>query len=347
MINVEIWGLYPPPVGGVSIHIKRLIWGLNKYERVILKDFKPKSDYPYDYIIPVRHPILEIVKLPFINKRIIHIEQFSYTLFVLLLLFGFRHKIGITMHNQRSILITSRLKRGVCALFFKRCNFIIMNDGCFMYKFSSFFNVPIENIYLLPAFLPPNDIERAGLPDSVKVFRNQHEFMLSANAYKLRLDNGVDVYGLDILILLISRLRELGIDAGLLFCLPEIGDINYYNLIKERIVDLYINDHVLFVEGINENGFEYWEISDLFLRPTCTDMEGLSIKEALSMGKNVIASDVCTRPKECILFKNRNVDDLLLQVLAFYKSRKDMVQVEYKDYVDVAKETMKIYKSLK
>lgn len=343
---VEVWGIYPPPIGGVSIHIKRLIIQLNRIERVILKDFKPKRSYPFDYIFPVNNPIWEIIRLPFIERRLIHVEQFSYALFALLLLFGWKHKLGFTVHNQRSVLISSKAKIKLCALFFKRCCFLIMNDGGFKPKFAKFFNLPEEKIHILPAFLPPNDVERDGLPFAVKEFRQNHEFLISANAYKLRIDNGVDVYGLDMLIGLISELRGKGIDAGLLFCLPEVGDIDYYAQIKRRISELQISKHVFFVEGVNANGFEYWEFSDLFIRPTCTDMEGISVKEALCMGRNVIASDVCIRPKECILFKSRNEENFLEKTLSFYRSGKYKTKIEYKDYVDVAKETLKIYKSI-
>lgn len=33
---INILGVYPPPLGGVSIHVKRLIHGLNKYRLIFL-----------------------------------------------------------------------------------------------------------------------------------------------------------------------------------------------------------------------------------------------------------------------------------------------------------------------
>ena len=129
--GIELWGIYPPPVGGVSIHIKRLILSLNNFGYVTLKDFKPKKHYQFDFIKPVCHPLWEIVSLLIVKRRIIHIEQFSYIFFLSFLLFGWRHKFGITIHNQRSILITSKIKILICKLFFRRCRFIIMNDKSF------------------------------------------------------------------------------------------------------------------------------------------------------------------------------------------------------------------------
>ena len=343
---VELWGLYPPPIGGVSIHIKRLIVGMNKKMRVFLKDFKPKEEYAYDYIIPVKVPIWEILKLPFIKKRIIHVEQFSLALFIALLVSGWKHYLGITIHNQRSILITSKIKNAICRCFFNRCRFIIMNDNKFKNSFVHFFKVKEEKIHVLPAFLPPTEAERRGIPAFVNDFKSCHTFIVSANGYRLRLDNGIDVYGLDLLVDLICQLQDEGINAGLVFCLPEVGDEMYYQSIKRTITRMNLTEHILFVEGLNDNGFEYWEISDLFIRPTCTDMEGISIKEALSVGCHVVASDVCIRPPECVLFKNRDVNDLFNKVLTIYKKGIYQHKISYNSFVDVAQETINIYKEI-
>lgn len=48
----------------------------------------------------------------------------------------------------------------------------------------------------------------------------------------------------------------------------------------------------------------------VFIRPTATDGDANSIREALSLGVPVIASDVVSRPKGCRLHENRNIDDL-------------------------------------
>lgn len=342
----EVWGLYPPPLGGVSIHIMRLIHQLNLYEYVLLKDFKPKESYQYDYIEPVRNPLFAAFLLLFEKKRVIHVEQFSLLMFSAFLLLGRRHHVGLTLHNQRSITIKNPIKKHICRLFFKQCDFIIMNDEQFAKKFVSYYNVDADKIHILPAFLPPDESENKGLPAAVKDFRDKHGFLISANAYRLRKDNGVDVYGLDMLVNLVDRLRESNLDVGLLFLLPERGDIQYYDEINRRINELNLTEHVLIVEGLNDNGFEYWAVSDLFVRPTITDMEGVSVKEALSSGIHVLASDVCVRPKECLLFNNRNENDLFEKAFAFFKSGGYKNKIVYNSMADVAKETLNIYKSL-
>lgn len=51
--------------------------------------------------------------------------------------------------------------------------------------------------------------------------------------------------------------------------------------------------------------------TDAYLRPTNTDGDSFSIWEALYLGIPVIASDATQRPDGCVLFKNRNLDDLV------------------------------------
>ena len=83
----------------------------------------------------------------------------------------------------------------------------------------------------------------------------------------------------------------------------------YLQLIRE----LRLEDHVLltcaslsFVKLIND--------ADIVLRPTCTDGDALTIREALYLNKPVVASDVVTRPEGAITFKNRDMFDLCAKV---------------------------------
>lgn len=342
----EIWGVYPPPIGGVSMHVKRLVLSINKIGYVCLKDFKPKRNYSEYFIEPVFNPIKEVISLLFVKKKIIHNQQFSIFVFICLLIFGCRHKIGMTIHNQRSLNINNAIKMWICKLFFRKCSFIIMNDEAFSYKFSEKFGVPLPKIHIQPAFIKQDASERKGLPLEIMEFRNKHDLLLSANAFKLRRENEIDVYGLDMLVKLIAQLHKNNINAGLLFCLPIIGDESYFKEIKIRIFDLNLSNHIVFVIGENENGFEYWGISDVFIRPTLTDMEGISIKEALLEGTHVIASDVCARPQECVLFKSRDQDDLYNKVSEIYLSGKYKDRVEYKNFIDVAQATWRIYQNI-
>ncbi len=54
--------------------------------------------------------------------------------------------------------------------------------------------------------------------------------------------------------------------------------------------------------------------SHVFLRPTNTDGDANSLREALFFRVPSVASDVCPRPEGTILFRNRDISDLTAKV---------------------------------
>jgi glycogen(starch) synthase len=50
--------------------------------------------------------------------------------------------------------------------------------------------------------------------------------------------------------------------------------------------------------------------TDCFIRPTLTDGDSIAVREALSLGIPVVASDAVTRPHGCVLFKTGDALDL-------------------------------------
>jgi glycosyltransferase involved in cell wall biosynthesis len=338
-MQIELWGGYPPPIGGVTIHTFRLIHNLNRLDDEIkLRNFgESKPDYPY--IINIKYTLLNVFALLFCKRKIIHLQSNNFLFFLSLLLFGFRHKIGVTIHNKNLINEFLPIKKYIIKSFFKKNCFVILNDAKYKGALASKFEISNNKLFLLPAFIPPLDIEIKGLSDDILRFRNKHAFIISANAFKLRLEAGIDVYGLDLLINLVNELKNKNIDIGLLFCLPMIGDECYYKQCLLTIKQLELSDRIMILQRIIPNGFEVWKISDLFIRPTLTDIEGLSVKEALHYKTPVIASDVCDRPKGAILFRNRDFDDLLEKTLSFINN-KDNFKIE----TDIVENTVsKIY----
>ena len=74
-MKIEIWGTYPPPIGGVSIHIYRLIHSLHTIDSsVVLRNFG-KQVSNISYVKHVSYPWMEFLLLPFRKKRIIHLHS--------------------------------------------------------------------------------------------------------------------------------------------------------------------------------------------------------------------------------------------------------------------------------
>lgn len=342
---INILGVYPPPLGGVSIHVKRLIHGLNKYRLIFLINYGSKVK-GFEYIENIHSLPFYIFSLLWKRRRIIHVHSNSYVIFLLLLLFGIRHKIGVTLHNQRIARMKSSFKQFVFTSFFHRADFIILNSKKYSDILVQKYRLSENRLHVIPAFIPPMKSESCGLPKEVLEFRKKCNYLISANAFRLVVEDGLDLYGLDLLIDLIYDLRKDGINAGLLFCLPEIGNKKYYEELQKRIENYHLKEYVKIVSGIIQNAFEYWKISDVFIRPTTTDIEGISVKEALWVNTPAIASDVCERPAGTLLFENRNYLDLKDKVLKIYKKDK-YETIDFRENVpDVVNEILKIYNSL-
>jgi glycosyltransferase involved in cell wall biosynthesis len=58
------------------------------------------------------------------------------------------------------------------------------------------------------------------------------------------------------------------------------------------------------------------EAADLFLRPTRADGDAISVREALALGRRVVASDACPRPRGVAVHRAGDAHDLATCALA-------------------------------
>lgn len=342
-MKVELWGVYPPPIGGISMYCKRLVETLyNRDENISLLNFaKSKSSLPY--IKNVRFAIIEIILLPFKSRRIIHLQLRNVLFLSFLFLFSRKHIIIITLHNRKMLLLKG-LRKKIISLFFNRVKYIIYNDFTYTEQFLPMYKVDINKIVVLPTYIPPFESEKKGVTPDIEKFCESHKYLLSTNANILVRNVWGDVYGFDQLIELMNRLvNGEKMDVGLIFMLAQIGDKEYYTECVRKISELGLTNNFLIVVNSKVNGFEVWEKTNLFIRATMSDMEGISVKEALQFGVPVIASAVCCRPQQAVLYEPGNVCDLFEKTVNLLNSRE---RVEYQPDVDVPSEIYKIYNKL-
>ena len=162
----------------------------------------------------------------------------------------------------------------------------------------------------VPAFIPPTVKEEdyQKVPPYVRDFMKLHNPVISANAFRIRFYRGVDLYGLDMIVELTARLKNRYPEIGTVFCLPSIGDKEYFDRLNQEINESGLSEHILFITQPIDEVYPIWQESDIFVRPTVTDGDALSIREALYFKTPVVTSDACPRPEGVILFNNRNID---------------------------------------
>lgn len=341
---VEIWGIYPPPLGGISVYCKRLTDALHGMDSsVTMKNFgRSRSDCTY--VKDVRSAFWELFRLPFIKRRIIHV-QFRNKLFLSALYFtGWKHKIVITLHNRKMLLLDG-WKGRMMRLFLNRVDAVIFNDPSFAELLNTRFGTDFSKMTVLPTFLPPKEEEKRGITPEIESFCQRYRYTISSNASILIKNMYGDVYGFDQLIGLMDVLvNRNGIDVGMVFLVSEVGDEEFFEEGMRRIESLGLTERFLIMVGSDVNGYEVWERTDLFVRATSTDMEGISVKEALFSGTPAIASDVCSRPYEAVLYHCGNIEELAGKSMEVLESGRRVV---YEPRRDVPLRIMEIYESIR
>ena len=341
---VEIWGIYPPPIGGVSVYCKRLTDILHGMDSsVSMKNFgRSRSDCAY--VRDVRSALWELFRLPFIKRRIIHVQFRNMWFLTALCITGWKHKIVITLHN-RKMLLQDGWRCRMMRMFLNRVDAIIFNAPSFTELLKAKFGTDISKMAVLPTFLPPIEDEKRGVTPEIDNFCQRYRYTISSNASILMKNMYGDVYGFDQLIGLMDILvNRNGMDVGMVFLVSEVGDEEFFEEGMRRIESLGLTERFLITVGSDVNGYEVWERTDLFVRATPTDMEGISVKEALFSGTPAIASDVCSRPSEAVLYHYGNVEELAGKSKEILESGRRVV---YEPREDVPLRIMDIYKSIR
>ena len=319
--QVILLGSYPPPYGGVSIHIQRLKEKLDETNiKSIVYDFSPndiKNNLPD--IIEVNNPIKLLIKFIFIdNKIIIHSHFSNWLLRSIFCLLGLLNKKTIiTIHGEslkKSLEENNWVKKFTIKFAIKKASYIIvMNND--IKQLCLDLGVIQSRLELIPSFIPPKiqSKEINVISNTIWDFIDDHSPLISANAFMIKFHNNKDLYGLDMCIELCKNLVKDYPKIGFIFCLPMIGDERYYLELKKQIIENHIENNFLFV---NES-HQFYPIlmkSDIFVRPTDTDGDAISIREAIYFKIPVVTSDCVDRPKTTILFKNRDIDDFTRKV---------------------------------
>lgn len=300
-------GPVPPPVGGVSIHIKRL-------SKLIENDFSidfvdESSQIKDDYFNLRTYNLLKYLK-KVIKSDLIYIHSGKQQLVIFHILIGrlFNKRIILTVHAYPKI--SKDLSTSIDSFFYSFAHKIIVVNAIIPDRVK----LPADRYTVKYAFLPPSMEEEPELPDQLLKWLDERkklgETIISANAYQLKIHNSQDLYGLDLCIEVAQRMIKKGFQVSFVFVVSSIDknrDLfeNYQTMIKNgNFQDRFVllNEELSFVKLIT--------FSDIILRPTNTDGDALTIREALYLGKRVIASDVIPRPEGTILFRNRDSIDL-------------------------------------
>ncbi|MBP0725121.1 glycosyltransferase family 4 protein [Bacillus sp. RG28] len=355
-MKVNIVGPLPPPVGGISVHIKRVKKQLisKGVECNIYNEANVENEA--ENVYPIHSYKLFVLKIPFLKADVFHFHSISLKMRILLGVYKLLgKKIILTVHGESLADQINNSNRLVKFFLLKGLRYIdqviCVNEKNTKQLIDLGFNA--AKLKTLPAFIKPfedkQDIE--AIPNFVWDFINNSEFVITANGC-IRFYKDEDLYGVDLLVELVNRLLKNSIKVSLIFVVLDRDSQNekermYYKQIKEKIKDNKLESNFLFYETKDTEFYPILSRSHLFIRPTKSDGYGVSIAEAIHYNIPSIASDVCTRPEQTILFKSGDLNDLYnttASVIHNYEKYKR--KLETYESTDYFQELYDTYKSI-
>jgi glycogen synthase len=164
--------------------------------------------------------------------------------------------------------------------------------------------IPRRQIEIKPAFLPV-PVSEVIIPDRIDSWMRRHSPLISATLF-FRPE-----YGFELLMEAVSVLRRHYPGLGCLVMGGSDDTVEARRFIEERGLK-----ETVFLAGDvdHELCLALLARSTAFVRPTFRDGDSISVREAISSGIPVVASNVGTRPEGTLLFEAGDVHGLVRQV---------------------------------
>ncbi|MGB8508755.1 MAG: glycosyltransferase [Pyrinomonadaceae bacterium] len=314
-MRILLIGSQPPPLGGVGVFIERY---RHKLEG---------EGHSVEVLDPSRvsngRLLRHLLTAPTRRYDLISLNYPSLPVMLILLALGLAPRTEVFDHNWRLIESWDAPRRRLYGAFLKRCRELLLTSPRLKdYYREHGVGLP-EKTRVQHAFLPPRVENEARILESytaeLREFIGRSRPLIIANAFKLIYHDGVDLYGLDMCLRLVLKLKETYPDIGLLFALAEAGDAEREPIEREALA-LGVGHHFFLMSGQREL-WPLFKRAHLFVRPTLTDGYAVSVAEALHFDCPVVASDAAERPNGVRVFKSRDEEDFKRRCLEALAAR--------------------------
>ena len=358
MYSIKQFAFIPPPYGGVSTYVKRLILRLNqigmKTGGYYLHDSKDPILLDSNLFhkwkwMPTHLFLFRIIKYA-IETRKYRIVHSHFSLEGMLYLWFLRtfcnKKIIITVHNA---MIDDYLEK---------TNFL---NRFFLKKMSKLKDVTwiavspqvkstllelclefASDIHVIPAYIPPTRRQNSDLPVSLQRYIDNFSKIIVFYGHSLMQYSGKDVYGFDVVLRLYASLSvDERRSTGLVYCIATCSESEFAS-IHAKAASMDLDKSIFWQVGPLDDMTSLWEQADVYIRPTYTDGDSVAVREALDMGVQVVASDVCHRPEKVIKYSYDD-DSMMLQSLRYALSKNREIPSCDEVYLN---EMIEIYKNI-
>lgn len=330
--QVALIGVYPPPIGGISIHIERLSDYLDDLgiAHTIYDNTAGDKRKPVHYV----HSIERWAFAYWFTAKedIIHCHFLRWQVRFALALLKLRGKrIVFTFHSFRQEEATGWLKQKMIHLVGKLGDaFLCVTETIAVDLIQA--GIPAHKVQVVPAFIPPRKDIAASLPSTLERAIVDRLPLIVANGSIGVWFKQLDLYGADLCIELTRHLVPHYPQLKFVYAITVVADAAYMAELEQRVQAYGIADHFLFVQEKMEL-YPLMKHADLMVRTTSSDGDAISIREALHVGTPVVASDCCPRPHGVVTYRNRDIEDLVQEVMKLL-ARKERITVAQRNYAD-------------
>lgn len=311
-------GPTPPPYGGVSVHVQRVI-ALLASQGNIVKHINSCTQYRYLYCCAIFYFIMLFSIIIIFRPQEVHLHTLYVSnglrdlRIIMFLQKLFKYQVVLIEHDCRYLYQRSSAWKYACNKILSRVTKLVWIGNLTAQSY-------YDNHMALPAvcameaaFIAPDraqyDVIMRSYPADLFTFIAQHKPVLLANAFQLVLLDGKDLYGFDQCLYALRQLKNDYPHIGFIFAMSQIGDVDYYQQLNDCIKQHALELHCYWLIGQRPLWPLMWHIN-LFLRPTLSDGASVSIEEALWAKIPVIASNVCARPVKVVLYDVHHTDAL-------------------------------------
>lgn len=314
-MKVTLVGDYPPPLGGIAVHVKQLHAFLKEAGlRASVLDIG-KGKHEADDVTPVRSWLeyAKHVSALAASDEIVHLHISGNNAKA----WAVACSLGATvhLHARRVLTVHSGLMPGFARETQK--NALLVRTACRGYQRVIAVSaavrdallecgVPEDRVVVHPAFLA-SQVRPGALPGEFAAIRARRQPLLSFAHHPSK------VYGRELMFEALKQLSRRYPEVGLAAFGPGTRTAEFLAAAQGAGVAGLLED---LGELPHEQTVAVMAACDAFVRPTTADGDSISVREALTLGVPCVASDVCARPSGTKTFKAGDADALCEAICA-------------------------------
>lgn len=296
----------PMPIGGVTVYNQRKLSVL-------------KNEYNVIHLGTDKSNLIKFLFIILFSKKEVIISSMNFILIFFNFFSLIKHVTFIDHNASRYFNNLNFLTRLIYKISLNKAKKIVIVDEYLKNNYKVFGNK--LNFKVESAFIPPvtSDVDSIIKKYPIEIQKIKYRNCVIASISKPYLNiDGEDVYNSE---LILECFEKLSLKYNNIYFVVGLSDVSRDSQYAERIIDkaenLSLNNKNIF---ILKNGTELWPLFEkglIYFRPTLTDGDSITLREAIHFSCKSLVSDVVPRPKEAVLFnlKRDNVLSKLESIL--------------------------------